>query len=68
MSEAERRIPKRWTEAEDSILYKEACSQLTAGEIKDWSRVAAKIPGRTNKDCRKRWVNKVCGGMPPTDP
>ncbi|KAI0872290.1 Homeodomain-like protein [Hypoxylon argillaceum] len=32
-----------------------------AGDTKDWHRVAAKLPGRTNKDCRKRWVNKVCG-------
>ncbi|KND89110.1 Transcriptional activator Myb [Tolypocladium ophioglossoides CBS 100239] len=27
----------------------------------DWNRVAASLPGRTNKDCRKRWVNRLCG-------
>lgn len=32
-------------------------------EITDWSRIAEGVPGRSNKDCRKRWVNKVCGGL-----
>ena len=27
----------------------------------DWRQVAAKLPGRTNKDCRKRWINAVGG-------
>lgn len=96
MNGLERRLPKRWTEAEDKILYNEArgqrkysyshspvnnptkeeekkCSpgtyietlilEVTTGQIKDWSRIAAKLPGRTNKDCRKRWVNKVCGSL-----
>ncbi|KAF2683958.1 hypothetical protein K458DRAFT_303512, partial [Lentithecium fluviatile CBS 122367] len=26
-------------------------------------RIAAKLPGRTNKDCRKRWHNSVAGGL-----
>ena len=26
-----------------------------SGECKDWQTVAAQLPGRTNKDCRKRW-------------
>lgn len=29
----------------------------------DWSRVATKLPFRTNKDCRKRWINRVCGSL-----
>ncbi|KAH6635417.1 hypothetical protein B0J18DRAFT_418744 [Chaetomium sp. MPI-SDFR-AT-0129] len=59
------RIPKRWTEAEDKILLDEVTSQSWSGsgQVKDWTRVAAKLPGRTNKDCRKRWVNKVCGNL-----
>ena len=28
--------------------------------MNDWSRIAAKLPGRTNKDCRKRW-SKIPG-------
>jgi hypothetical protein len=26
-------------------------------------RIATKLPGRTNKDCRKRWHNSVAGGL-----
>ncbi|KAI9150315.1 Transcriptional regulator [Paramyrothecium foliicola] len=63
MDGVERRIPKRWTEAEDEVLYREARSQLATGQVKDWNRIAAKLPGRTNKDCRKRWINKVCGSL-----
>ncbi|KAJ2987587.1 hypothetical protein NUW58_g4421 [Xylaria curta] len=63
MNSNERRVPKRWTEEEDCILYEETQKQELAGETKDWHRIAAKLPGRTNKDCRKRWVNKVCGSL-----
>ncbi|KAI0409175.1 Homeodomain-like protein [Xylaria palmicola] len=63
MSSNERRVPKRWTEEEDCILHEETQKQEAAGDTKDWHRIAAKLPGRTNKDCRKRWVNKVCGSL-----
>lgn len=33
------------------------------GQVKDWCAVAAKLPGRTNKDCRKRWLNSVAEGL-----
>ncbi|KAI0196798.1 Homeodomain-like protein [Xylaria flabelliformis] len=63
MNSKERRVPKRWSEEEDRILYEETQKQELAGDTKDWHRIAAKLPGRTNKDCRKRWVNKVCGSL-----
>ncbi|EAU35716.1 predicted protein [Aspergillus terreus NIH2624] len=46
-----------WTEQEDRILHKESESQLIGaeGRVNDWNTIAAKLPGRTNKDCRKRW-------------
>ncbi|KAE8370461.1 hypothetical protein BDV27DRAFT_140385 [Aspergillus caelatus] len=46
-----------WTEKEDRILLKEAESQRigTEDRVNDWNTIAAKLPGRTNKDCRKRW-------------
>jgi hypothetical protein len=32
------------------------CATAVAdGAIKDWNRVALRLPGRTNKDCRKRF-------------
>ncbi|KAI5926693.1 Homeodomain-like protein [Camillea tinctor] len=60
MNATERRVPKRWTDEEDKILRDEAQKQ---GNMKDWNKIAVKLPGRTNKDCRKRWVNKVCGSL-----
>jgi hypothetical protein len=29
----------------------------------DRCMIAASLPGRTNKDCRKRWHNSVAGGL-----
>jgi hypothetical protein len=28
---------------------------VNAGSIRDWNRIASRLPGRLNKDCRKRW-------------
>lgn len=33
------------------------------GETIDWRQIATKLPGRTNKDCRKRWYNAVADGI-----
>jgi Myb-like DNA-binding domain len=33
------------------------------GEVRSWSEVATKLPGRSNKDCRKRFYNEVTGGL-----
>lgn len=33
---------------------------VSQGSLNDWNRIAAKLPGRTNKDCRKRW-SKIPG-------
>ncbi|ERF74165.1 hypothetical protein EPUS_09249 [Endocarpon pusillum Z07020] len=64
------RIRRWWTEEEDQILRREADFQLSRGSLNDWNRIAAKLPGRTNKDCRKRWskipghINKVGHTLP----
>ncbi|PSN71244.1 hypothetical protein BS50DRAFT_570638 [Corynespora cassiicola Philippines] len=57
------RLPRKWTVAEDQKLREEVEAQMSEGEVKDWCRVANKLPGRTNKDCRKRWFNSVAGGL-----
>ncbi|KAL5377167.1 hypothetical protein DPSP01_009979 [Paraphaeosphaeria sporulosa] len=57
------RLPRKWTVAEDHKLKEEVEAQMVEGEVKDWCRIAAKLPGRTNKDCRKRWHNSVAGGL-----
>ncbi|GAP82651.2 putative myb transcription protein [Rosellinia necatrix] len=63
MSSSSRKFPNRWTEEEDSILHEQVMKHYGAGEVKDWNRIADQLPGRTNKDCRKRWINQVCGGL-----
>ena len=43
--------------------WTERCVLVSQGGVRDWQNIAAKLPGRTNKDCRKRWHNVVAGGM-----
>ncbi|KAL4890072.1 Homeodomain-like protein [Aspergillus ambiguus] len=40
-----------------------AISRVVGGKVKDWTVIADKISGRTNKDCRKRWHNVLSGGF-----
>ncbi|KAL6708038.1 hypothetical protein ACN47E_003472 [Coniothyrium glycines] len=57
------RQPRKWTSAEDEKLREEVEAQLVDGDVRDWCRIAGQLPGRTNKDCRKRWHNSVAGGL-----
>ncbi|KAF1942265.1 hypothetical protein EJ02DRAFT_434162 [Clathrospora elynae] len=57
------RQPRKWSLAEDHKLREQVEAQLVGGEVKDWCRIAESLPGRTNKDCRKRWHNSVAGGL-----
>lgn len=57
------RQPRRWSSAEDQVLREQVESQQIEGGGKDWCRVALELPGRTNKDCRKRWHNSVAEGL-----
>ncbi|EZF36178.1 hypothetical protein H101_00314 [Trichophyton interdigitale H6] len=47
---------KLWSEKEDSVLRSEVARQAEHGKAKDWRTIAEKLPGRSNKDCRKRWI------------
>ncbi|KAJ5825713.1 hypothetical protein N7474_002851 [Penicillium riverlandense] len=62
---AERR---RWTPAEDALLRQEMELQERSptGRSRriDWNAIAMKIPGRSNKDCRKRFHNQFAGCGP----
>ncbi|KAJ0415337.1 hypothetical protein BJY00DRAFT_293593 [Aspergillus carlsbadensis] len=48
-----------WAEEEDRILRREVIKQgspdVKLGKPRDWRAIAEKLPGRSNKDCRKRW-------------
>lgn len=46
---------RRWTQKEDDIL------KIAVGkdvERVDWLSIAEHLPGRNNKECRKRWHQK----------
>ncbi|KAL4935592.1 hypothetical protein BDV06DRAFT_217317 [Aspergillus oleicola] len=48
--------PRRnWTAEEDAILKREVRRVQGEGDNISWHEIAAFLPGRTNKDCRKRW-------------
>ncbi|CAK9784766.1 hypothetical protein CC85DRAFT_285241 [Cutaneotrichosporon oleaginosum] len=51
---------RRWTADEDARLIaavKKYGSQRGPGS--QWSKISAGLPGRTNKDCRKRWFHSL---------
>jgi len=47
-------VKGHWSPHEDELLRR-----LVATEQKNWGEVAAKIPGRTSKQCRERWHNHL---------
>lgn len=47
---------RKWTPEEDALLTEAMGHFQLCQEVK-WTEVAAFIPGRTAKACRKRWVN-----------
>jgi hypothetical protein len=53
-SSRSRTPPHRWTPEEDATL-----TEAVAGFGKDWVRVAALVPRRTNKQCGQRWVESL---------
>ncbi|KAJ2717182.1 myb-like DNA-binding protein bas1 [Coemansia spiralis] len=46
----------RWTGSEDELL-KRAVAQF--GEDRQWVKVAQQVPGRTNLQCRQRWLCNI---------
>ncbi|KAL9118462.1 MAG: hypothetical protein Q9187_004993 [Circinaria calcarea] len=58
---------RRWTSDEDAILLGGFQQQVAApkgkGGTVNWNEIAKKIPGRTNKDCRKRYYNNMTAGL-----
>ncbi|EGN96827.1 hypothetical protein SERLA73DRAFT_161809 [Serpula lacrymans var. lacrymans S7.3] len=53
---SERSIGRPWTTKEDELL---AQAIAIHGEIDNWKAVAAYVPGRSNKACRKRWLHSL---------
>ncbi|KAF2836621.1 hypothetical protein M501DRAFT_939774 [Patellaria atrata CBS 101060] len=57
------KAPKKWTAEEDRILHQEVIAAGEDGRPRSWTAIAACLPNRTNKDCRKRWCNHLVGGL-----
>ncbi|KAF2821201.1 hypothetical protein CC86DRAFT_411498 [Ophiobolus disseminans] len=54
---------KTWSPDEDEILLQQITLLSSQGKAKDWTAIALAVPGRSNKDCRKRWCNHLVGGL-----
>ncbi|ORZ10984.1 hypothetical protein BCR41DRAFT_356802 [Lobosporangium transversale] len=46
-----------WTPEEDEFLR--AAVQKYGDKTEKWAKIAACVPGRTNKNCRKRWFHSL---------
>ncbi|EOD45657.1 putative myb transcription protein [Neofusicoccum parvum UCRNP2] len=57
------RAVKKWTPEEDDLLLQKVALLSSQGKAKDWTAIASAVPGRSNKDCRKRWCNHLVGGL-----
>ncbi|KAL2868931.1 Homeodomain-like protein [Aspergillus lucknowensis] len=60
-------VRRRWTASEDALLWELYQIQEKAPTGKsqkvNWNEIARLIPGRSNKDCRKRYYNRFTGGL-----
>ncbi|KAI9375539.1 hypothetical protein BJX61DRAFT_539691 [Aspergillus egyptiacus] len=58
---------RRWTAAEDALLWElyQIQEKAPTGKCQkiNWNEIARNIPGRSNKDCRKRYYNRFTGGL-----
>ncbi|GAB1316610.1 hypothetical protein MFIFM68171_06820 [Madurella fahalii] len=61
------KVKRRWSPQEDQVLRQELRKQLAKptgkGNTINWSEVAKQLPGRNNKDCRKRYLNEMAGTL-----
>lgn len=48
----------KWSEEEDAML-----SLAMSKGLKNWGKIAEKVPGRTSKQCRERWNHYLRPGV-----
>ncbi|MCJ1263067.1 hypothetical protein MMC22_002937 [Lobaria immixta] len=53
------RVRRKWTAEEHTLLGNAVTKAQEDGRPLIWHEIAACVPGRTNKDCRKRWYGKT---------
>ncbi|KAI0165444.1 hypothetical protein GGR52DRAFT_558722 [Hypoxylon sp. FL1284] len=59
LSDPPPKAPQKWTLEEDSQLSAAVAQEVQAGRTINWQTIARRFPGRTNKDCRKRWYYHI---------
>ncbi|KAI2465134.1 hypothetical protein F4781DRAFT_410593 [Annulohypoxylon bovei var. microspora] len=53
---------RRWTAEEDALLRRAVENATAQGRPLLWRDLAKSVPGRSNKDCRRRWWNSLADG------
>ncbi|KAL4932427.1 uncharacterized protein BDV17DRAFT_196177 [Aspergillus undulatus] len=60
-------VRRRWTTTEDALLWElyQVQEKAPTGKCQkiNWNEIARHIPGRSNKDCRKRYFTRFTGGL-----
>ncbi|KAI0139586.1 hypothetical protein F4776DRAFT_662538 [Hypoxylon sp. NC0597] len=56
------RLRRRWTAEEDALLRRAVETTTAQGRPLLWRDLAKSVPGRSNKDCRRRWWNSLADG------
>lgn len=52
-----------WLEAQLNVCSPHGTGPTGRGNTINWSEVAKHLPGRSNKDCRKRYLNEMAGTL-----
>ncbi|KAL9602709.1 MAG: hypothetical protein Q9219_001699 [cf. Caloplaca sp. 3 TL-2023] len=56
------RVRRSWTAEEDALLRRVVTRALVQSRPLLWRELAKSVPGRSNKDCRRRWWNTLAEG------
>ncbi|EPE27468.1 Homeo [Glarea lozoyensis ATCC 20868] len=56
------RTKRNWTLAEDTLLRTAVNTAQAQSRPLLWRELAKSVPGRSNKDCRRRWWNSLADG------
>ncbi|THC96048.1 hypothetical protein EYZ11_004469 [Aspergillus tanneri] len=57
------RKQRRWTAEEDAQLQEGVQAAINGSRPLLWREIAKSVPGRSNKDCRRRWCNSLAGSL-----
>ncbi|RYO97564.1 hypothetical protein DL764_007288 [Monosporascus ibericus] len=53
------RVRRKWTAEEDALLWQAVTNAQALSRPLLWRELAKSVPGRSNKDCRRRWWNTL---------